>query len=147
MALVLLEVELEVDGVPAEGFPYVRRLSIPALHPFLCVTKAGEPLSTYKTVGNNEVEVVELAVLHGDGPAFYRLDGDTSPGIEFGEGEHALILCDTNIDAGAVANIGAPGDGKTVKINGFIGGQPPVDGDCLGYGEGGYGEGGYGCGI
>lgn len=153
MALVLLEVEMEFDAnedgnwTRLEGFPFVRRQQVEAIHPFYCVTKAGEDLSPFKLVGNQEIGVVELAVLVADGACTYRLDNQADGGIDMLASQNALILCDSEIDSGALSNIAAPGSGNTVKIYGFIGGQPAVVGECLGYGEGGYGEGGYGCGA
>lgn len=151
MIQVLLEVELEIDGVPVERFPYVRRMDVGALHPFTRIAKAGVPLSMFETVGNLEIDPVELVVITADGPLTYRLDAQIDGGIAMADpGDDAvnvLILCGVNLDAGAVADIGAPGDGNSVLLSGFIGGEPATEGECLGYGEGGYGEGGYGCGA
>lgn len=154
MAQVLLEVELDFDENddgywrPFEGFPFVRRMDVDALHPFFCVTKEGEALSPFKTVGNNEIDVVQLAVLVSDGACTWRLDGQLDGGVDMlASVQNVLILCDTVIDAGAISNIGAPGNGNIRKLYGLIAGQPAVEGECLGYGEGGYGEGGYGCGA
>lgn len=115
---VKVTVLVEVDGVPLDGFPMVRRLTLDQLQQFAYQQATG--LSNV-VIPVDKIANVKAILVRADQAIKVHLDSDG--GIELSQNGLLLVL-DATINAGAgVANAKADNtSGSTANIEGFGGG-------------------------
>ena len=124
MPSVKFTVNVEVDGVTVEGFPFIRRISTDEIQHFNYEEAADNDSTTYSTLPIDLIASVQALVLRPlEQPITLRLDGQTDAGLIINEGGFIVII-DATIDAGASTNatVNNPDATALSRLKGFAAG-------------------------
>lgn len=144
--LVTLHLEVELDGHPVPGFPYVRRL---ALDDSQLLAFLAEPRALYASAPIQRLKEVAAVVLLPDQTICVRLNGAREGDIVVQE-DGTLIVWNTLLDAGPSDNVrvlrfSLDGTAAAATVTGMAGGvsidadyDPTPAAEDSGFGEGGF---------
>jgi hypothetical protein len=142
-------VELEIDGVPVEGFPYVRRIDVDDWQAF-AYQLAGAGAGVYRTLPITRLDAVQGLIVATSEEVCLRFNGQPDGEIVLGPGGVA-VLWETLLNHSPITNAVAlrPQDGPTtlLGIAAGIGNESPrhvAPAPGTGFGAGGADEQGFG---
>ncbi len=145
MALITIFVELEADGVPLEGFPYVRRLEVDDLQAFGPYEHEGVGPGIYHTLPVTRLGVVEGLVVAPSKTLCVKLNGQFDGELViFPDG--VLVCWETELDHSPITNVTGLAVDPATFVKGVAAGigiesaNAAVPEPGSGFGEGGIDE-------
>jgi len=124
MSSLKVTIDVELDGVKVQGFPFTRRLSVDEVQHFDYDEAADNNTTTYSALPTAQVAAIQALVLRAlEQPITLRLDGQTDAGLVINAGG-IVVIVDATIDAGASTNatVNNPDATAVSRLKGFAGG-------------------------
>ena len=118
MPSIKFTIQAEIDGVPLNGFPLVRRVSVAELQTFEYEEANDGNTTTFSDIPVGQLDSIQALLVRPDQQVNVRIDGQTDAGIIINAGGILLIIDGTN-DAGSNRARVNNNSGNTANLRGF----------------------------